>query len=84
MVWFPNLAVENQSDYLVEFMLSIHSRLHQARSLSGYAGDPLLQIGHEVRNESRVLCFDEFQVTASTCKIIFFFGAILTSYTGHR
>jgi protein AFG1 len=46
-----------------EFMMDIHSRLHRARSVAGYSGDPLQQIGRDVRNESRVLCFDEFQVT---------------------
>jgi protein AFG1 len=46
-----------------EFMMDIHMRLHRARSLSTYSGDPLLQIGREVSDESRVLCFDEFQVT---------------------
>lgn len=46
-----------------EFMLDMHSRLHRARSLAGYAGDPLVQIGREVQAESKVLCFDEFQVT---------------------
>lgn len=46
-----------------EFMLDMHSRLHRARSLAGYAGDPLVQIGREVQAESTVLCFDEFQVT---------------------
>ena len=38
--------------------MDIHSRLHRARS-----PDPLVQIGQEVRYESKVLCFDEFQVT---------------------
>ena len=46
-----------------EFMMDIHSRLHRARSVAGYSGDPLLQLGQEVRRESKVLCFDEFQVT---------------------
>lgn len=46
-----------------EFMLDIHSRLHRARSAPDYSGDPLGKIGREVREESRVLCFDEFQVT---------------------
>ncbi|EGP87117.1 uncharacterized protein MYCGRDRAFT_104435, partial [Zymoseptoria tritici IPO323] len=46
-----------------EFMREIHSRLHIARSASGYAGDPLVKIGRTIREESRVLCFDEFQVT---------------------
>lgn len=46
-----------------EFMLDIHARLHRAWSAPGYSGDPLTSIGREVRAESRVLCFDEFQVT---------------------
>lgn len=49
--------------HFIEFMMDIHSRLHRARSVAGYSGDPLQQIGRDVRNESRVLCFDEFQVS---------------------
>src|SRR3954465_14996906 len=49
--------------HFYEFMMDIHTRLHRARSLPNYSGDPLIQIGKEVRDESRVLCFDEFQVT---------------------
>lgn len=43
--------------------MDIHIRLHHALSQASFSGDPLLQIGREVRGESRVLCFDEFQVT---------------------
>lgn len=46
-----------------EFMLDVHARLHVARSQSSFRGDPLIQIGMDVRRESQVLCFDEFQVT---------------------
>lgn len=46
-----------------EFMMDIHSRLHRARSVAGYGGDPLQKIGRDVRSESRLLCFDEFQVS---------------------
>lgn len=46
-----------------EFMMDMHSRLHRARSAASYAGDPLVKIGREVSAESKVLCFDEFQVT---------------------
>jgi protein AFG1 len=49
--------------HFYEFMMDIHSRLHRARSVAGYSGDPLQQIGRDVCNESRVLCFDEFQVS---------------------
>ncbi|CAD0095582.1 unnamed protein product [Aureobasidium vineae] len=48
-----------------EFMLDVHSRLHVARSSSsGYgSSDPLPVIGRQIHAESKVLCFDEFQVT---------------------
>ncbi|KAG9571403.1 AFG1-like ATPase, partial [Aureobasidium melanogenum] len=48
-----------------EFMLDIHSRLHIARSSSSRYGsvDPLPIIGRQIHSESKVLCFDEFQVT---------------------
>lgn len=55
--------VSRRRAHFHEFMLDIHSRLHRARSAADYAGDPLTKIGREVRRESRVLCFDEFQVT---------------------
>ncbi|EME50143.1 hypothetical protein DOTSEDRAFT_68862 [Dothistroma septosporum NZE10] len=46
-----------------EFMNDIHQRLHSARSSPAYRGDPLVEIGRNIHAESRVLCFDEFQVT---------------------
>ena len=46
-----------------EFMNDIHHRLHIARQSPNYSGDPLIQIGKTIRQESRVLCFDEFQLT---------------------
>jgi protein AFG1 len=48
-----------------EFMLDVHSRLHHARSSAPKYGsvDPLPVIGRQIHAESRVLCFDEFQVT---------------------
>ena len=46
-----------------EFMNDIHHRLHLARKSPTYSGDPLVQIGKTIRQESRVLCFDEFQLT---------------------
>ncbi len=61
--------------------MDIHVRLHRARSRASYAGDPLVQIGREVRRESRVLCFDEFQVTDIADALILkrLFGAIWES-----
>ena len=48
-----------------EFMLDVHSRLHLARSAAPKYGsvDPLPVIGRQIHAESKVLCFDEFQVT---------------------
>ncbi len=61
--------------------MDIHMRLHHARSQTYYSGDPLIQIGRDVRNESRVLCFDEFQVTDIADALILrrLFGAIWES-----
>ncbi|KAK3718645.1 hypothetical protein LTR37_004862 [Vermiconidia calcicola] len=56
-------SVTRRRAHFHEFMLDIHSRLHHARSASGYSDDPLPKIGRQVSEESRVLCFDEFQVT---------------------
>jgi protein AFG1 len=44
-------------------MMDIHSRLHYSHSQSTFSGDPLLEIGRNIGNETRVLCFDEFQVS---------------------
>jgi protein AFG1 len=71
-------SISSRRIHFHEFMMDIHMRLHHARSQASYAGDPLLQIGREVRNESRVLCFDEFQVTDIADALILkrLFGAI--------
>jgi peroxisome-assembly ATPase len=73
--------VSKRRIHFYEFMMDIHTRLHRARSQAHYSGDPLVQIGREVRNESRVLCFDEFQVTDIADAMILkrLFGAIWES-----
>lgn len=57
--------VSRRRAHFHEFMLDVHSRLHVARSSSSRYGsaDPLPVIGRQIHDESRVLCFDEFQVT---------------------
>jgi protein AFG1 len=74
-------SISSRRIHFYEFMMDIHARLHHARSQATYVGDPLLQIGREVRNESRVLCFDEFQVTDIADALILrrLFGAIWES-----
>lgn len=74
-------SISRRRIHFHEFMLDVHSRLHTARSQSHYAGDPLVQIGRDVSRESRVLCFDEFQVTDIADAMILrrLFGAVWAS-----
>ncbi|KAK0125544.1 hypothetical protein ONS95_000448 [Cadophora gregata] len=71
-------CITHRRMHFYEFMMDIHSRLHTARSSPTFSGDPLLQIGRDVRSESQVLCFDEFQVTDIADALILkrLFGAI--------
>jgi protein AFG1 len=75
-------GVSTRRIHFYEFMMDIHSRLHRARSshslnYQDYDGDPVVRIGKEVRKESRVLCFDEFQVSDIATALIMkrMFGA---------
>lgn len=74
-------SITSRRIHFHEFMMDIHVRLHRARSQPSYAGDPLVQIGRDVRSESQVLCFDEFQVTDIADALILrrLFGAIWES-----
>lgn len=71
-------GISKRRIHFYEFMMDIHSRLHVARSQSTYRGDPLVEIGRKVREESKILCFDEFQVTDIADAMILkrLFGAI--------
>lgn len=73
--------ISKRRTHFHEFMIDTHMRLHRARSKSGYSGDPLVQIGQEIRDESRVLCLDEFQVSDIADAMILkrLFGAIWSS-----
>jgi len=74
-------SISSRRIHFHEFMMEIHTRLHHARSQASFAGDPLLQIGRDVRDESRILCFDEFQVTDIADALILrrLFGSIWES-----
>ncbi|PVH89521.1 hypothetical protein DL98DRAFT_600817 [Cadophora sp. DSE1049] len=41
-------CITHRRMHFYEFMMDIHSRLHTARSLPTFSGDPLLQIGRDV------------------------------------
>ncbi len=43
------------------FMLEVHEYMHQWRAQ--HEGDPLPSLAVKIRQQSRLLCFDEFQVT---------------------
>ena len=45
-----------------EFMLEVHTRIHQLHS-RGTKGDVLPLLVREIAEQSKLLCFDEFQVT---------------------
>ena len=45
-----------------EFMLEIHATLHLWRKRDGKLQDPLPRIATEIATETRLICFDEFQV----------------------
>lgn len=74
-------SISSRRVHFNEFMIDIHLRLHRARSQRSFQGDPLVHIGRDVRNESKVLCFDEFQVTDIADAMILkrLFGAIWDS-----
>jgi cell division protein ZapE len=44
-----------------EFMLEVHDALHRWRK--GASGDPIPPLAESIAAETRLLCFDEFQVT---------------------
>jgi predicted ATPase len=47
------------------FMLDIHNRMHALRR-EGVQGDPIPDICREIKQETMLICFDEFQVRAKS------------------
>ncbi|KAF2207606.1 hypothetical protein CERZMDRAFT_25362, partial [Cercospora zeae-maydis SCOH1-5] len=71
-------TISHRRTHFHAFMNDIHHRLHLARQSPTYSGDPLIPIGKAIFAESRVLCFDEFQLTDIADAMIMrrLFGAI--------
>jgi cell division protein ZapE len=44
------------------FMVDVHARIHAERKRAG-SSDPIPVVAHDLAEEARLLCFDEFQVT---------------------
>jgi cell division protein ZapE len=44
------------------FMVQIHARIHEERQRAG-TSDPIAPVAREIAEATRLLCFDEFQVT---------------------
>ena len=46
------------------FMIDVHKRLHKLRVEKGWGGveDAIAPVARDLAMESRILCFDEFQV----------------------
>lgn len=59
---FETIAIEpKRRVHFHEFMLDVHARLRAARERE--QGDPIEPVAEEIAQESKLLCFDEMQVT---------------------
>lgn len=46
-----------------DFMINVHKRLFQLKKINGNETDLLNSLSEKIKNESDIICFDEFQVT---------------------
>lgn len=68
-----------------QFMMDVHKKGHKIKMETGIAQDWVVLVAREIAKETRVLCFDEFQV--STQPFLDFDKAKSSTYfleTGHR
>ncbi|KAF0695775.1 Aste57867_13426 [Aphanomyces stellatus] len=62
-MFYDNLPLTSKRRvHFHKFMLEIHEKMHVLRK-EGHEGDPIPHLAAELLETSRVLCFDEFQVT---------------------
>ena len=65
-MFFHNSTIVKEKKRRVHFhafMLEVHERMHELRSVRGLKGDPIPSIAEEIAEHAWLLCFDEFQVT---------------------
>lgn len=62
-LFFASAPVEKKRRvHFLAFMLEVHDALH-ARRQDGAAGEPIPELAVTIAGQTRLLCFDEFQVT---------------------
>ena len=61
--FFEDVAVvKKRRAHFNRFMMDVHARIHAERQRAD-SGDPIPVVAHDLADEARLLCFDEFQVT---------------------
>ena len=61
--FFDEVAVaKKRRAHFNRFMMDAHARIHAERQRAG-SSDPIPVVAHDLAEEARLLCFDEFQVT---------------------
>lgn len=61
-LFFDHLPIKSKRRvHFHGFMLDIHNRIHKLKDKD--AGDPIQHVANQIAEESKLLCFDEFQVS---------------------
>jgi len=61
--FFEDVAIaKKRRAHFNRFMMDVHARIHAIRQRAG-SSDPIPVVAQDLAQESRLLCFDEFQVT---------------------
>mmetsp|Transcript_6459 Transcript_6459/g.11277 ORF Transcript_6459/g.11277 Transcript_6459/m.11277 type:complete len:299 (+) Transcript_6459:1326-2222(+) len=63
-MFFEHLPLhEKRRVHFNEFMLEVHDRIHKYKSSNTLSSDPVPAVARQLASSTRLLCFDEFQVT---------------------